>query len=55
MEPEQVAEIGIVDEDLVSFFDLLARFDYEDQKKSGSVPVSDPSAPSEGSLTSTED
>lgn len=32
---EHVEEIGIVDEDLVSFFDLLARFDYEDRKKSG--------------------
>jgi len=37
MEPKQV-EKSIVDDDLVAFFDLLARFDYEDKKKEGSVP-----------------
>ncbi len=54
-EPFKVQQ-EIVDNDIVSFFDLLAKFDFEDQQKAGSVSASDPSVqtPSEGSLIRTE-
>ncbi len=47
----------VIDNDIVSFFDLLAKFDFEDQQKDSSVSVIDPSVktPSEGSMRMTED
>lgn len=52
MEGERSISKKIVDSDLVSFFDLLARFDYEDQQKARLALLSDSSvcSPSEESL-----
>lgn len=36
-EEKEVIEEDIVDDNLVSFFDLLAQFDFEDQKKAGQL------------------
>lgn len=34
---------SVVDDDLVSFFDLLAQFDFEDKQKEASGLTTDPS------------
>ncbi len=42
METEQVkSNPPVVDDEIVSFFDLLARFDFEDRQRESSVPASD--------------
>lgn len=53
MEPKKTKQSGVVDDDLVAFFELLAHFDYEDQKKLAGVnPGSSDSAPGGSGLGS---
>ena len=49
MEDDKSSEAKIiVDEEIASFFDLLAQFDYEDHKKLGHASVDAPSVLSNG-------